>query len=102
MKRQTVTRLCEHGAPKQTFDRKTNNNVDGVQPITIQQQTRSSRDTATKEKAIQQQQPSLRRSSRIRNRTATLATTVTNANDDQQSDHTTRTRERTKEVPIAR
>ena len=25
-KRQTVTRLCEHGAPKETFDRKTNNN----------------------------------------------------------------------------
>lgn len=55
-KRQTVTRLYEHGAPKDTFDRKTNNIVDGVQPITVQQQTPSSRSTITKEKAIQQQQ----------------------------------------------
>jgi hypothetical protein len=97
-KRQTVTRLCEHGAPKDTFDRKTNSNVDGVQPITVQQQTRSSRSTTTKAKAKQQQQeePPLRRSSRIRNRTETLATAVTNTNDDRQSDHMTKTKERTK------
>ena len=95
-KRQAVTRLCEHGAPKETFDRKTNNNIDGVQPITVQQQTRSTRNTTTKEKA--KQGPRLRRSSRIRNRTATLATTVNNRNDDRQSDHTTKTRQRTKNV----
>ena len=100
-KRRTVTRLCEHGAPKDTFDRETNNNVDRAQPITVQQQTRSSRNTTVKMKAKQQQQhqtPPLRRSSRIRNRTATLATTVTNTNDDRQSDHTTKTKERTKNV----
>ena len=55
-KRQTVTRLCEHGVPKDTFDRKINNIVDGVQPITVQQQARSSRSTTTKAKAKQQQQ----------------------------------------------
>ena len=98
-KRQTVTRLCEHGAPQDTFDRKTNNIVDGVQPITVQQQTRSSRSTTTKAKAKQQQQePPLRRSSRIRNQTGTFATTVTNTNDDRQSDHTTKTKEQTKNV----
>ena len=97
-KQQTITRLCEHGAPKDTFDRKTNNNVDGVQPITVQQQTRSSRSTTTKAKQQQQQEPPLRRSSPIRNRRATLATTVTNTNGDRQSDHTTKTKERTKNV----
>ena len=102
-KRQTVTRLCEHGAPKEAFDRETNNNVDRAQPITVQQRTRSSRNTTAKVKAKQQQQqqhqtPPLRRSSRIQNRTATLATTVTNTNDDRQSDHTTKTKERTKNV----
>ena len=99
-KRQTVTRLCEHGAPKDTFDRKINNIVEGVQPITVQQQARSSRSTTTKTKGKQQQQqdPPLRRSSRIRNQTATLATTGTNTNDDRQSDHTTKTKERTKNV----
>ena len=102
-KRQTVTRLCEHGAPKDTFDRKTNNNIYGVQPITVQQQTQSSRSTTTKAKAKQQQQePPLRRTSRIRNRTETLATTVTNTNNDRQSDHTTKTKERTKKVPVIR
>ena len=79
-KRQTVARLCEHGAPKDTFDRKTNNIVNGVQPITVQQQTRSSRNTTIEPKA-KQQEPSLRRSSRIRNQTVALATMVTNTND---------------------
>ena len=99
-KRKTVTRLCEHAAPKDTFDRKINNIVDGVQPITVQQQTRSSRNTRNKAKAKQpkQQDPLLRRSSRIRNQTATLATTVTSTNDDRQSDHTAKTKERTKNV----
>ena len=92
-KRQTVTRLCEHGAPKDTFDRKNNNNIDGVQPITVQQQTRSSRSTTTKAKAKQQQQePPLRRTSRIRNQTATFATTVTNTNDGRQRQHATKER----------
>ena len=96
-KRQTVTRLCEYGAPKDTFDRETNNNVDRAQPITVQQQTRSSRNTTTKTKAKQQQQdPPLRRSSRIRDRTVALATPVTNTNDVRQSDHRTKARERTK------
>ena len=98
-KRQTVTRLCEHGAPKGTFDRETNNNVDRAQPITVQQQTRSSRNTTTKTKAKQQQQdPPLRRSSRIRDRTVALATPVTNTNDVRQSDHRTKASERTKNV----
>ena len=62
-KRQTVTRLWEHGAPKDTFDRKINSNVDGVQPITVRLQKRSSRSTTTKAKAKQtkkqQQNPPL-------------------------------------------
>ena len=53
-KRQNLTRLCEHGAPKDTFDRKTNSIIDGVQLITVQQQTRSSRNTTTKAKVKQQ------------------------------------------------
>ena len=98
-KREIVTRLCEHGAPKDTFDLKIINNIDCVQPIAVQQQTRSSRNTTTKAKAKQrQQEPPLRRSSRIRNRTETLAKAVTNTNDDRQNDHTTKTKERTKNV----
>ena len=101
-KRQTVTRLCEHGAPKNTFDQPNNNNnnshVEREEPITVQQQTRPSRKTTTKEKAQQQQQPPLRRSSRIRDRAAALAIPVTNTNNDRQSDHTTTTKERTKNV----
>ena len=58
-KRQTVTRLCEHGAPKDTFDGKINNIVDSIQPIIVQQQTRSSRNTTAKAKAKQQQEPPL-------------------------------------------
>ena len=102
-KRQTVTRLCEHGAPKNSFDRPNNNNnnnntIEDVEPITARQQTRSSRNTTTKVKAQQQQQqqqdPPVRRSSRIRNRTVALATPVTNTNDVRQSFHTTTERKK--------
>ena len=99
-KRQTVTRLCEHGAPKDTFVRFNNNNntVEDVEPIAARQQTRSSRNTTTRVKAQQQQQqqqdPALRRSSRTRNRTVALATPVTNTNDVRQSFHTTTERKK--------
>ena len=87
-KRQTVTRLCEHGAPKDTFDRKTNNNVDGVQPITVKQQTRSSRNTTAKAK-VKQQEPPLRRSPRIRK-------------NERRTSITPRRSQNTKKVPVTR
>ena len=97
MKRPTVTRLCEHGAPKDTFDRPDNKNniIDVIEPSNVRQQTRSSRTTTTRVKAQQQQPESpLHRSSRIRNRAVALATTVTNKNDDRQSICTTAERKK--------
>ena len=85
--RQTVTRLCEHGTTKDTFNPPANH-IDVVEPINVRQQTRSSSNTKTSAKA-QQTEPPLRRSSRIRNRTIALATTVTKTNDDRQSVHVT-------------
>ena len=92
-KRQTVTRLYEHGAPKNTFDPPANN-INVAEPINVPQQTRSSRNTTSRAKAQQQPEPPLRRSSRIRNRPVALATTVTNKNDDRQSIHTTAVRKK--------
>jgi predicted GIY-YIG superfamily endonuclease len=102
-KRQTITRLNEHGAPKNLFDRSNNNNnsnVDTVEPIDSQQQVRTSKKTSGVKPQQQQQQPPVRRSSRVRNQNETLATTVTNDNKDRESAHVVKKRkekERTKD-----
>ena len=36
-KRQAITRLSEHGALKDMFDRPDNNNIDRAKPITVRQ-----------------------------------------------------------------
>ena len=89
-KRQTITRLHEHGASKDLFNpSKKKNNVDTDKPIDSRQQPTSAlmTTTTTEVKTQQQQQedPLLRRSNRIRE--AALAKKVTNNIDDPESDH---------------